>query len=224
MKRENSVYIAKVDNCLFTEQFAFWNKSDWNNDIPPYFKRLNKINDDRSFVILALTVLEYQIDRFLKTFIPKYDVLIKSNTNISTKIDIIKAFNLIPPQIVDMIDLLRNIRNIFAHYMEIDSFDDEKKSKKLPNYILSMKKYKLEYHSEMPYWENNKPIRLLFKDIWSVCLEALRVYEGNVKLFRQETEKREYINYLKSLSLELEEKRKIEEKKRIIKRLTARKK
>ena len=124
MKKKNSVYIAKEDNCLFTEQFAFWNKSDWNNDIPPYFKRLNKINDDRSFVILALAVLEYQIDRFLKAFIPKYDVLIKSNTNISTKTDIIKAFNLIPTHIVDMVDLLRNIRNVFAHYLEIDGFED----------------------------------------------------------------------------------------------------
>ena len=213
MKIENSVFIAKEDNCLFTEQFAIWNKSDWNNDIPPYFKRLNKINDDRSFVILALAVLEYQIDRFLKAFIPKYDVLIKSSTNISTKIDIIKAFNLIPTQIVDMVDLLRNIRNIFAHNLEIDGFEDEKKSKKPPNYILLMREYKLEYHSEMPYWEDGKPIRLLFKDIWSVCLEALRIYEGNVKLFRKETEKREYINFLKSLSMELEGKRKIEEKK-----------
>jgi hypothetical protein len=223
MKKKNSVYIAKEDNCLFTEQFAFWNKSDWNNDIPPYFKRLNKINDDRSFVILALAVLEYQIDRFLKAFIPKYDVLIKSNTNISTKIDIIKAFNLIPTHIVDMVDLLRNIRNVFAHYLEIDGFEDEKKSKKLPNYILLMKEYKIEYNTEMPYWKDGEPIRLLFKDIWRVCLEALRIYEGNIKLFRQETEKREYINYLKSLSIELEEKRNMEEKKRVIKKLTTQK-
>ena len=223
MKTENSVYLAKEDNCLFIEQFALWNKSDWNEDIPPYFKRLNKINDDRSFVILAVAVLEYQIDRFLKTFIPKYDILIKSNTNISAKINIIEAFNLIPPHIIDMVNLLRDIRNVFAHYLEIDDFEDEKKSKRLPNYILLMKKYKLEYHSEMPYWNNGKPIRLLFKDIWSVCLEALRIYEGNIKLFRQETEKREYINYLKNLSLELEEQRKIEERKRIITKLRTQK-
>ena len=87
-----------------------------------------------------------------------------------------------------------------------------------------MKEYKIEYNTEMPYWKDGEPIRLLFKDIWRVCLEALRIYEGNIKLFRQETEKREYINYLKSLSIELEEKRNMEEKKRVIKKLTTQKK
>ena len=87
-----SVYKSRTGNCLFTEQFDFWESCDWNEDLPEFFDRLNEIKDDRSFVILASSVLEYQIDRFLKEFIPNHKVLINDRTNLVTKINLIKKF------------------------------------------------------------------------------------------------------------------------------------
>lgn len=204
-----SVFTADVkDDCLFKEQFDLWKTIEWNKDIPPYIKRLNNLGDDRSFVILATTILEYQIDRFLKKFIPKYDILIDKNTPLNTKIKILKAFNLLPKQFPNMITVIKDIRNDFAHHLEIDNFNDATKSKDLPKNIEKLKKYWNSYSSEMAYWLNDDNIRLLFKDIWIVCLEGLRVYENNIELFRKETEKEEFLNSLHQLSINLKNDRK----------------
>src|SRR5690554_6303 len=211
---KNSVFIAEPnDDCLFKNQFDFWKKVEWNEDLPQYFKRLNNIDDDRSFVILATTVLEYQIDRFLEKFIPKYDCLIDRNTSLNTKIRTIKAFNLIPSQFIEMINLIKNIRNDFAHNLTFDSFKNVPKTEKnLIKNIEKLKEHWNNYSSEMPYWQKDDNIRLLFKVIWRICLEGLRVYEINIELFRQETEKTEFIQDLHQLSTKLKIDRKKSEK------------
>lgn len=47
----------------------------------------------------------------------------------------------------------------------------------------------------------------MFKDLWSISIEALRVFESNIRLFRQETEKREFLESLFKLSVQLKNKR-----------------
>lgn len=216
-KKEYSVYISNKKNCLFTKQFESWERFDWNDDMPPYFKRLNEINDDRSFVILACSVMEYQIDRFLNTFIPKPEILINDNTNLNNKILLIQAFNLIPPHFPLIMNTVRNIRNDFAHNLNIDSFSDSEKSKKLPGHITEMKRLWEKFRNDMCYWNKGDSLRLMYKDLWSVCVEGLRVYESNVRLFRQETEKSEFIEHLQKLSSELTEKREKDEQEAILK-------
>ncbi len=215
--KEYSVYISNKNNCLFTKQFESWELFDWNVDMPPYFKRLNEINDDRSFVILACSVMEYQIDRFLKNFIPKADILINNNTNLNNKILIIQAFNLIPPHFAQIMNVLRNIRNDFAHNLKIDSFSDAEKSEKLPEHIDEMDRLWNKFKRDMCYWHNGDSLRLMYKDLWRVCIEGLRVYESNIRLFRQETEKIEFIEHLHKLSTELMNEREIKEQESILK-------
>ena len=217
-KKNISVYKSSLGNCIFTEQFDFWESSDWNDDLPPFFKRLNEINDDRSFVILASSVLEYQIERFLKAFIPNYKLLVNDRTNLVTKINLIRAFNLIPEHFPDMLDNIRNIRNDFAHNLKIDNFNDANKSEKLPKHIEEMTKLWNNFQNDMCYWKENDPLQLMFKDIWRVCIEGLRVFESNVRLFRQETEKKEFINHLSKLSTELKNIRETEERENVLKK------
>jgi hypothetical protein len=219
MKKKKAISVYKSDKrkCLFPEQFDLWERSDWNDDLPPFFKRLNKIEDDRSFIILATSVLEYQIDRFLKAFIPNHQILINDKTNLVTKINLIRAFNLIPEHFPDMFDNIRNIRNDFAHNLKIDSFNDANESEKLPGHIEVMRRLWDKFQNDMCYWQKDKPLRLMFNDIWRVCVEGLRVFESNVRLFRQETEKKEFINHLNKLSMELKEKRESAERESILK-------
>ncbi len=217
-KNNISVYKRNTGNCIFPEQFDLWEKSDWNDDLPPFFKRLNEIKDDRSFVILASSVLEYQIDRFLKAFIPNHKLLVNDRTNFVTKINLIRAFNLIPEHFPDMLDNIRNIRNDFAHNLKIDNFNDANKSEKLPKHIEEMKKLWNNYQNDMRYWNEDKPLQLMYKDIWSVCIEGLRVFESNIRLFRQETEKKEFIDHLNKLSTELKNIRETEERENILKK------
>ena len=206
----HSVYISNKNNCLFKEQFDSWELFDWNEDMPPYFERLNEIGDDRSFVILACSVMEYQIDRFLKTFIPKPEILINENIYLNNKFSIIQAFNLIPPHFVQIMNTIRNIRNDFAHNLNIDAFSDSEKSKKLPKHIAEMKRLWEKFKNDMCYWNEGESLRLMYKDIW-------RVYESNIRLFRQETEKIEFIQHLQKLSAELMDKREKDEQEALLK-------
>jgi hypothetical protein len=210
-----SVYQSKDGKCLFTKQFDFWESSNWNEDLPPFFDRLNAIEDDRSFIILASAVLEYQINNFLKAFIPNYDILIE--TNLVMKIKLIKAFNIIPGHFPDMFDNIRCIRNDFAHNLKIDSFNDLEKSEKLKKHVENMKKLWGEFQEDMYYYQKDSSLLMMFKDIWRVSIEGLRVFESNIKLFRQETENKDFINYLDKLSTELRIKREDKEQYEILK-------
>jgi hypothetical protein len=206
-KEKHSFFISLKNDCLFNTQFEFWDGMDWNKDVPVYFKRLNEIKDDRSFVILATSVLEYEIDRFLNNFIPDPEIIIKENTSLAMKINLIKAFRIIPPHICMVADLIKNIRNEFAHNLKIDSFKDADNSKVLPKLLIKMEEIWKQFELDMCYYHSGESLVLMFKDLWRVTFEALRVFETNVRLFRQETEKREYINSLKILSSKITKKR-----------------
>ncbi len=193
-----SIYIGEKSKSLFTEQFDRFLPSQWNKDIAPYFKRLNKIKDERSFVILASTVLELKVDIFLKLFIPDSKPLVNENTNFESKIKILRAFKLIPAQIVNIIELLKNIRNDFAHDINLDSFSEANLSKKLPTRLKLLDKYWTEYENDMTYYKI-KPIPVQkYKDLWAASLEALDVYESNIIVLRQELQQEEFVEKLKT--------------------------
>jgi len=215
-KKSHSVYESKKRDCLFHKQFDLWEKSNWNVDLPPFFKRLNNITDDRSFVILAASALEYQVDRFLKAFIPEAQILVNDNTNFSMKLKLLRAFRLIPSQFTNMIECIKDIRNEFAHNLEIDSFADAEKSQKLQLHLKTLDRQWIQFKSDMCYWDNKKPLRLKFKDIWRVSIEGLRIYESNVRLFRQETENNQFIDQLHKLSKELKGKREDSEREAVL--------
>jgi len=196
------------DSCLFQEQFELWENPLKNRqELPEWYDRLNKLEDDRSFVILSVTIIEYQIDKFLETLIPKSQILITDKTGIFQKIKTIEAFNLIPNHFIEMIDIMRIIRNDFAHNFEIDNFEDFKKTSKLSKHVGDMQKMWKRFEEDMAYWHEGKATRYMFKDIWRKSLDGLRVFESNVKLFRQETETPEFINSLHEKSKQLKEMR-----------------
>jgi len=206
-EKYHNIYTAIGDDCLFPKQFANWEDFVWDNKkYPAFYKRLNNIEDDRSFVILAMNVLEGQIDKFLDQFIPEPQILFNDRTNLVSKIKIIQAFKLLPPQFFEMFDVLRNIRNFFAHNLEIDGFDENLGQQKLSVHIETMHKIWKEYELDMGYWKQNRPTRLMFKDLWNVCFRGLHVFERNIKFFRQETENPKFIESLYQKSLKLEQK------------------
>lgn len=219
MKRKKyQFWETDPSKALFHRPFADWDKnSDWNEDVPPYFKRLNKLTDDRAFIILAAAVLEYQIDRFLKCFIPDYKTLITDNTNFGFKIKIVKSFRLIPPQITECADLIRNIRNEFAHNLQIDNFDEMTDQTKLKKYLIDLDKICRDYKEEMHYSKNNPTYIRKFKDVWRKSFAGFRSYEKNIRLFRKMTEEKSYIDGLYLLSIEKEKERLKKQQERFLK-------
>jgi hypothetical protein len=212
-KPYQNVFTSLKRDCLFQEQFVEWDPRDWNKDMPDFFRRLNRLKDDRAFVILAHTVLEYEIDRFLRIFIPKPDIIL-NNITFFGKVNLIRAFQLIPPDLIKIAEVINNIRNCFAHELNVDSFEEAENTGQMSAHISEMKRLWKKYKYDMNYYQEGGELRLMYKDLWSVALEGFRVYELNIKLFRQETEKPEFINQLKELAIDLRAKRAAEYRKK----------
>lgn len=207
-------YQSQDGQCIFPDQIDLWIKPDWEN-MPEYFQRINSIEDDRSYIILAASVLELRIEKFLFVVFPNPKVLIDNRTSFYRKLELVKAFNFIPTHFIEIADLLRQIRNDFAHSYVIDSLSEADKIAKLPEKLLDMGKLWHKYKSEMIYWKEGKPLRFQYKDLWRVCIEGFKVYELNVKLFRKETENPNFIENLMKLASDLRIKREMGDKERV---------
>jgi hypothetical protein len=87
--KKGNVWVAEKDKALFTEQFDDWDITwgyEWNTKIYPYYQGLKRIANERSFVIFAAIILETEVDKFLKSFIPEPQLLLNDNTPIQFKL------------------------------------------------------------------------------------------------------------------------------------------
>lgn len=167
----------------------------WNNEMGKFYKRINETKDERSFVILMALVVEFHIDAVIKAFLPKSKELLEDNSfTFSLKINLLKSLKLIPDRIFQFADIVRKIRNEFAHKIEIDRIDELNsydKGKKLVNRLNNLCK---QYENHLIYSKSNQEnYREKYKDIADFANNALREYEPSILLLRQELEKKELI-------------------------------
>lgn len=168
----------------------------WNEEMEPFYKRVNKTKDERAFVILMTLVVEFHIDAIFKVFFPKSkDLLENISFTLSLKISVLKSLNLLPDQIFKFIDLIRKIRNEFAHRIEIDSIKQLNTSQKGKKLIQQLNKLCDDYSESMTYSKYSPDnLREKFKDISNIVNNALREYEPSVLLIRNEIEKKEFLD------------------------------
>lgn len=212
-KSRGEIFNNLDGKCLFPTHVSLWTKPDWE-DMPDYFRRINKIEDDRSYIILMSSILELRIEKFLHSVFPNSNMILNERTSFARKIELVKAFNYIPTQFIEIADLLRQIRNDFAHNYEIDSLEEAGQVKKMPQRLKLMNDIWHEYEPEMPYWKSGRPLRFQYKDLWRICIEGFKMFELNVKLLRREVENEDFIKKLMDKSEDLYEQRKTEEKDR----------
>lgn len=95
------------------------------NDLNDFNHKIADIKDERLHAIVSGLVVETLLDRFLSLLMPKYDkYLLNKDVNFSTKINILKAFAIIPVNIINCADCVRQVRNEFAHNLEKVKFED----------------------------------------------------------------------------------------------------
>ena len=143
--------------------------------------------------------------------------MVNEKTNFHNKLKILRAFNLIPPDLINIAELLKNIRNKFAHHLYLDKFKDAKKADELVALLKLLDTYWERYKDDMVYFKIKPTTLQKYKDLWRVSLEGIRVYENNIILFRQETEKSEFIDQLKQLSTLIRKDKESELQKNIMK-------
>jgi len=90
-------------------------------------KMLNKTYDNRAFSIICALIIEDELDNFLASWIKKYNYLKnKKDLTFSFKIDLAISLKLIPIKILNAIEPIRKIRNIFVHNINISTFKQVK--------------------------------------------------------------------------------------------------
>ncbi len=103
-------------------------KNKVNNCLRKYFDTL----DDRAFALIGTLIIENELDNLLSKWIKDYKHI--ADISFSFKVNLAISFKLIPQKILNAIEPVRKIRNIFAHHLDIDTFEKAKefdsKSKK----------------------------------------------------------------------------------------------
>ena len=108
-----------------------------HNPLPELFRKVERLDDDRFLAVLSALAVERQLDRCLDAFLPAYERLteVEGVFGFSMKVRLLKAFNFVPHLVLSATDLIREVRNKFAHDLDVASFDDlpEKLQNRLRN-------------------------------------------------------------------------------------------
>ncbi|MDH6254200.1 hypothetical protein M2347_003927 [Chryseobacterium sp. H1D6B] len=163
---------------IFTSSlFDFENVEDNNQKSIENYSRIINTGDHRSRIVLAGIIVESYFDRLLKCFFIDYKNLSdRSDFTFSFKISLLKSMRIIPNEIIVLCDMIRKVRNIFAHNFEIDVIDDI--DPKLVKNINQLYREKTKSKIEKELIEK-------FHSLYSLGYSELRAYEKNVKLLRE---------------------------------------
>jgi len=187
--------MSQEKKTVFTSPlFDFEIVEDNNKKTLENYSRIINTGDHRSRVILAGIIVESYFDRILKCFFIDYKNLSdRSDFTFSFKISLLKSLRLIPNEIIISCDLIRKIRNVFAHNFEINNIEE-----------LDIKLIK---HINQLYQQRNqrpeeKKLIDKFHAIYSIGYSELRSYEKNIKLLREAIDNPDFEKNLQTMNLQ----------------------
>ena len=137
------------------------------------FKRYNDTSDGRALAIIGALSVENELDSFLSSWIIKYRSKKMNKKTFNSKIELAISLNLIPTKILESIRPIQNIRNIFAHNLDIDSFEKAKdfNRKPFPQLHDKLKEFKIE---------DIQDDKEAFKKLIFMIIVALNIYTGHM--------------------------------------------
>ena len=123
-------FFAEKGESLFIEPVASI-LNELKDSAGPSYEIVDSAKDERSKAILAAIVVESNLDSILKIWLPGFDKLVKDKNKdltFSMKISLLRAMNLIPEHILEAADRIRDVRNAFAHKLEIKELNQLEQS------------------------------------------------------------------------------------------------
>lgn len=133
-----------------------------------------RIHDERLLLITGALLIEGSIDNLLSDFLPGYNAL-KENRDFSfsLKIALAKAAELCPASLFNYANLIRNMRNEFAHNLATSTIDQ------LPNkHIQTLNQFLTQISASYDLSENNF-IKCL--DLISDTIFGIEIYRSSVQ-------------------------------------------
>jgi len=125
----------------------FWHLKGWlvrdredaiQQRLDELWENYKEVQDERLLALVGALCIEASLDNLLSRFAPQYDVLLDNvDVTFSVKIGIARALRLIPSKILNSCDLVRGIRNDFAHNLGVSQFREleRKRLDKLGPYV-----------------------------------------------------------------------------------------
>ena len=100
------------------------------NELPELLQKVESASDDRLYAIVAALVVENRLERVLVRFFPRVRLLLeRQEFTTSMRITVLRALELLPDHILRCADLVRIVRNEYAHNLDVETFEAlEKKS------------------------------------------------------------------------------------------------
>jgi hypothetical protein len=172
-------------DAAFTEPFIEWSQAE--QDLPGFLKRIKATGDDRSFTILTAVVVERYAEELLTSLAPSFADKANLGFTFSQKLQILRALQLIPPHIIRAADLIRKIRNDFAHNINTEVFSGKFSQQ-------------LEQARRDAFGASDKPSseREDFEEVAFIALVGLQAYRPNFKKIREKLSDEKTISEWKS--------------------------
>lgn len=178
--------------------FELMDSRKWNDEIASYFQQFNALKDERASVIFFAIAIESELDSLNSKVFKNYKVFEDDqNFTFSIKIKMLKALALIPEDIITCIILVKDIRNKFAHNIDIHNIKDLSSDSKGKKLISKLDSYCNQLDDKLVYSKIESNYISKFKDIAALSIKALRYFQPNMELLRQEIELEEFVERLK---------------------------
>lgn len=175
-RSENNLFLAEEGECLFTKPHLSQNVTvPLERDI---METLDSAKDDRSLALVNALVLESTIDGLLKAWLPGYDDLLKGRSKemtFSLKTELLRSMNFIPLAFLKACDKARDVRNHFAHHLNVRTFDELPQPKKD-----SVSTVFNEIFGHQP-----DDVKEAFNALANYAIFGMRAYTSNITLLRK---------------------------------------
>jgi hypothetical protein len=171
------LWVGVAGESAFTEPFI--DPEHRPNQLPTMLQHIRSTGDERSLVIVSAVVTEAYLDSLLKEIMPGYLSLAKHrDVTFSLKLGMLKAMRLIPSHVVDTADLIRRIRNEFAHNLDCSALNSLSSSLK----TAMAHRVRELYGDQKPY--SDSPQRM-FEALTFFVLAGLAAYLPNFVILRE---------------------------------------
>jgi hypothetical protein len=141
------------------------------------------VNDHRMLSLLTALLVENRVEHILSEMLPNFKTLLdNTDFTFSMKIRLLEAFNIIPIQLIRSADIIRKIRNKFAHDLTIMKFEDL--DKKILSKLISYREYIYQdKETKEQKAELKKSHFKSYKSLSWYCLIGLDSYIKNAESF-----------------------------------------
>lgn len=182
----DSISILKKWNSEFSKEII----KKWNEEVPTHIQRFNNYKEDRNAVLYLTLFVEYHLNQCLSILFPDFDSLLGlSKTATSSKINFLASFRILPVQIFDAMRCLNNIRNEFAHDIDVINLSDLSSltGSRLNRTVTKLTELTDNFEGDYMY---GNEIRDRFKSLCLNTITALRIYEPMIKDLRKQLDQR----------------------------------